>query len=280
MYTTIITAAAISLIIGGSIAYEINKIKIKGFLGERKVNRKLQKLSKKNKGKVIKNLNLIKKDGISTQIDHVFVNNSGIFVVETKNYSGKLVGSEKDYNWTQVLGDKKYEAHNFARQNEGHVAAIYEFLGKNCSLPVYSVLSFNPTCETRLNLKKSIVTSYDTISDAIKFRSRKPLVSDAVVDNIYNLLNTEAIKNKSVSKTHVERLTLQQNYDKKAKRKGLSREEMDIQTARNFERMSSYSIDLSKPGKHSFEELVKDASKRTPERNSGRSSNPFYDNSR
>ena len=188
MYTTIITAAAaITVFLGSSIVYNIKKNEIKGFLGEFNVNNKLKKLAKKNKGKVIKNLNLIKKDGLSTQIDHVYVNNSGIFVIETKNYSGRLVGTEKDYTWSQVLGKNVYETHNFARQNEGHVAALSEFLGKRLSLPVYSIVCFNPGCETDLILNKSILSNYNSVANAIKIRSRNPIVSDELFCSVQKI---------------------------------------------------------------------------------------------
>ncbi|WP_318011012.1 nuclease-related domain-containing protein [Clostridium sp. FP1] len=35
----------------------------------------------------------------TTQIDHVIVSNYGIFVIETKNYKGWIIGNEFDENW-------------------------------------------------------------------------------------------------------------------------------------------------------------------------------------
>ena len=34
-----------------------------------------------------------------TELDEVIVNKNGVFIFEVKNYSGKLVGSETDYEW-------------------------------------------------------------------------------------------------------------------------------------------------------------------------------------
>lgn len=39
----------------------------------------------------------------TTQIDHVYVSIFGIFVLETKNYSGWIFGGEKQVKWTQTL---------------------------------------------------------------------------------------------------------------------------------------------------------------------------------
>ena len=36
-----------------------------------------------------------------TELDNVIINNRGVFIIEVKNYSGVLVGSEDDYEWTK-----------------------------------------------------------------------------------------------------------------------------------------------------------------------------------
>lgn len=38
-------------------------------------------------------------DGRPAELDNVVVNQYGIFIIEVKNYSGKLVGTEDDYEW-------------------------------------------------------------------------------------------------------------------------------------------------------------------------------------
>ena len=41
-------------------------------------------------------------DGKPTELDNVIVNKFGVFIIEVKNYSGRLSGSEDDYEWTKV----------------------------------------------------------------------------------------------------------------------------------------------------------------------------------
>lgn len=81
------------------------------------------------------------KDG-TAQIDHVVVSVFGIFVIETKNYSGWIFGSENKQNWTQCLkGGKKYPFQNPLWQNKLHIAS----LAKELDLPVsvfHSVVYF------------------------------------------------------------------------------------------------------------------------------------------
>lgn len=44
----------------------------------------------------------IESDGKKTELDNLIVNNRGVFIIEVKNYSGSLFGTEEDYNWVQT----------------------------------------------------------------------------------------------------------------------------------------------------------------------------------
>ena len=45
----------------------------------------------------------------TTQIDHVLISRFGVFVIETKNYSGWIFANAKQATWTQVLFHKKFK---------------------------------------------------------------------------------------------------------------------------------------------------------------------------
>ena len=47
-------------------------------------------------------------DGTTTQIDHVVVSQYGVFVVETKTYSGWIFGDEKSREWMQTPRPKPW----------------------------------------------------------------------------------------------------------------------------------------------------------------------------
>lgn len=38
-------------------------------------------------------------DGMSAELDNVIVNSYGVFIIETKNYKGRLYGNEDDYKF-------------------------------------------------------------------------------------------------------------------------------------------------------------------------------------
>ena len=40
-------------------------------------------------------------DGKRTELDNVIINSRGVYIIEVKNYSGELFGTEDDYEWIQ-----------------------------------------------------------------------------------------------------------------------------------------------------------------------------------
>jgi restriction system protein len=60
----------------------------------------------------------------TAQIDHLVVADTGIFVIETKHYTGWIFGDPNDSQWTQVIYRKKSRFQNPIRQNYGHVKAL------------------------------------------------------------------------------------------------------------------------------------------------------------
>ena len=127
------------------IVIKINANSIRGKVGEKRVSSKLKGI--KN-GKVINNLTLFVSDNKTCQIDHILVCTRGIFVIETKNYAGRIYGDDSQREWTQVLnyGKVKNKFYSPVKQNNTHV---YE-LGRrihysnlyNCVIFVKNNISF------------------------------------------------------------------------------------------------------------------------------------------
>ncbi|MCW8873914.1 MAG: NERD domain-containing protein [Xanthomonadales bacterium] len=72
-------------------------------------------------------------NGPTTHIDHVVVSPYGVFVIETRHYSGCIFGSERDPHWTRVRFRSKQKFQNPLRQNPGHVRALQELSGLDAS---------------------------------------------------------------------------------------------------------------------------------------------------
>ena len=93
---------------------------------------------------LINNVTLPTQDG-TTQVDHVLVSLKGIFVIESKHYSGHVVGSEKSAKWMQITKWEKRQFQNPLRQNYKHVAELNALL-PNISKSVFkNVVVFSGT---------------------------------------------------------------------------------------------------------------------------------------
>jgi hypothetical protein len=66
-----------------------------------------------------------------TQIDHILVSPFGVFVLETKNYSGWIFGTAEDSRWTVSYagGRSKKSFLNPLLQNRTHVEAVQKWFG-------------------------------------------------------------------------------------------------------------------------------------------------------
>ena len=103
----------------------------RGWLGEFRVKLIIGK-TKPGVRYIMNDLVIKTEDGKTSQIDHVCINRNGIFVIETKNYSGRIYGKENQQEWTQVLnyGRTKNRFYNPIKQNRTHVYRIAQILPK------------------------------------------------------------------------------------------------------------------------------------------------------
>jgi predicted RNA-binding Zn-ribbon protein involved in translation (DUF1610 family) len=95
----------------------------KGWMGEQMVRWSARWLLDRESYQAIHNVTLQTLDG-TTQIDHIFVSQYGIFVVETKNYSGWIFGKAEQARWTQKLYRHSNQFQNPLLQNYKHVKAL------------------------------------------------------------------------------------------------------------------------------------------------------------
>lgn len=103
-------------------------------------------------GRFLFNCYLPKADGTTTEIDVMLIHSTGIFVIESKNYSGWIFGSEKSKTWTQTLrrGNGRIQKEHFYNpimQNNTHVKWLKKIIGNN--VPIYSVIAFSKRCSLK-----------------------------------------------------------------------------------------------------------------------------------
>jgi len=161
--------------------------------------------------RLLANVYLPKEDGGTTEVDVIMVSEAGIFVIESKNYSGWLYGDEKSQLWTQVLHERaKFKFFNPVWQNRGHIDAVKRALastGLDDSL-IRSYIVFSERC----TLKQITTTSPDVL--VLKREDLKRQLYDDVrgsigvmtpeaVDKAYELLHRYAHADQGVKDAHV-----------------------------------------------------------------------------
>lgn len=160
--------------------------------------------------KIMANLYLPKSDGSTTEIDLIMISQRGIYVFESKNYSGWIFGNEKNKNWTQMLQNRqKNRFFNPIWQNKGHISALKLATEIEDNNFYKSYIIFSERCE----LKKITVTSPNvkvikrsfllrTIKEDIK--ASETLLTIEEVDGLYSKLQQYVCVDESVKQAHIE----------------------------------------------------------------------------
>lgn len=178
------------IVLGGVI--RILKPKIKGFIGEKEVAFFLSKLDSE-KYKVMNNLK-VDIDREKTQIDHLVISNYGIFVIETKNYKGRIYGDESTNYWTQIFYEDKIKFYNPIRQNDLHVKVLKDILNGYPSMLYFPIVVFIEGSDLRVNTITDVVYTRDLIKTIRQHRTE--IIPDDIRDDIYNYLINLNIKTK------------------------------------------------------------------------------------
>ncbi|MFC3800957.1 NERD domain-containing protein [Cohnella sp. GCM10012308] len=174
--------------------------KIKGVIGEFSVRRKLGKLDLKEYT-VLHDVMIQRPDGKTSQIDHLVVSNYGVFVIETKNYTGCIMGSEKSEYWTQVIYKRKEKLYNPIRQNYGHIKALEGFL-KDETIPFISIVAFSTRADLKLEpMSAEVVYTTRLVSTIQKYKTIV-LPEEKRLD-IHKALSTKTVHTRHERKKHV-----------------------------------------------------------------------------
>ncbi len=128
------------LFFAGIFYLQWNRANIRGWFGEKNISSRLHTLPDDY---VLFNDVYINTGNRSIQIDHIVVSIYGIFVIETKNYTGWIYGTDNSEYWTKNVFGNKYQFHNPIKQNYSHVSALNNLLNipKDKFIPIVVFLS-------------------------------------------------------------------------------------------------------------------------------------------
>ncbi|MEN8076965.1 nuclease-related domain-containing protein [Clostridioides difficile] len=173
----------------------VNALK-SGLTGENKAKSIFEKLS--NDYYVLNDLS-IEIEGKTSQIDNIVVGSNGVFVIETKNINGHIVGDSNSNNITQHKvgrkgGEYSRTMYNPIKQVGTQVYRVSELLKKsNINIWVQGVVFFtNYQCEVELQSNKipvfsiredgeneilKYISSYENNNSTISIKTKEEIVS-------------------------------------------------------------------------------------------------------
>jgi hypothetical protein len=223
------------LIIALSITFSIgirlfNSPKAKGTRLENKIHQRLEKLALKYEGFAFKDLMLPMGDS-TTQIDNVLITPKAMFVIEAKNYKGRIFGSINQDQWTltskttktyknkrgksyQKSFINKYQFYNPIKQNETHVNALKKYT--KAGFPIYNLVVFGSLSDlSALDSTESMhLTKTFYLNNLIdkRLKSTKKNISKEEVNEIAKTLLDKNILNKKLRRNHVK--AIKKKYSK------------------------------------------------------------------
>jgi hypothetical protein len=192
----------------------------KGKYGEYLTYKYLREMEKKG-AKILFNLYIPKPGGGTAEIDILMLCSKGIFVFESKNYSGWIFGREHQQDWYQTLPAgsgktcNKEKFYNPIKQNATHIKALKGLVADN--IPIWSIVVFSERCTlkdieitsdnvsviNRYNVKKEINSIYR--KDATYVLSKYEIV------NLYNKLYPYTQVGEGVKRQHIENIKRYRN---------------------------------------------------------------------
>ncbi|MBS4172870.1 nuclease-related domain-containing protein [Bacillus sp. FJAT-49736] len=182
----------------------------KGLLGEYLTYTMLQKLPGEHK--TIVNTYLPNSKGGTTEIDLVFIHETGIYVIESKNYSGWIFGKESDRNWCQMLPNRqKSYFYNPVKQNQTHMNALKRELPTIAEKNMFSLIVFSNRCQLKkisVDIENVRIIKRDQLTSLLKkliIRSPKILNQDSIF-YIYSKLKEYSNVSQEVKMKHVDQV--------------------------------------------------------------------------
>ena len=192
--------------------FSLFRSRIKGVIGEKTISSILYFLDK-SKYKVINNV-VLKNNEITSQIDHIIISDFGIFVIETKNYKGWIVGNEKSEYWTQVIYKYKQKFYNPILQNSGHIRALKNCLREFPNVEYKSIVVFSTKAEIKIDTTKDIINSNQLLQTIKKYSQVNLTENDK--QKIIQKIDSSNLVNSYDKKKHIrsieQRIDIREKY--------------------------------------------------------------------
>lgn len=187
----------------------------KGKLGEYMTYRYLRS-AEKNGAQFLFNIYIPKGENETTEIDVLMIHTKGLFVFESKNYSGWIFGNEHQKNWYQTLPQGRGRSHkesfyNPIMQNKTHIKHLKALVGEN--IPTHSIITFSERCTLkRVEVKSDdiYVINRDKVYATVAAicAQREGVLSTTQISEIYDMLYPYTQVSDAIREQHIQNINL------------------------------------------------------------------------
>ena len=191
-------------IVGGWLFYFAkflpNQAEYRGRRGEQKVFSILKKLPDEY---YLLNDIVLQRNGYSVQIDHVVISPYGIFVIETKNYTGWIYGNDDCDQWTKNVYGYRYYFGNPVKQNHSHVKALANFfyMSEDCFVPI---VVFLDKADLRCSTNATVIYASQLLDEIYSHSNSVMTLAD--VQRLATILDAATIETEDTRKEHISKV--------------------------------------------------------------------------
>lgn len=168
-----------------------------------------------NGAKFLFNIYVPKNDEETTEIDVLMISSKGVFVFESKNYSGWIFGNDNKKYWYQTLPtgrgkSRKIKFYNPVFQNNTHIKYLKSLIGDQ--VPVYSIITFSERCTLKnVNVQSSevyVINRYQVYNLISSIYNSNPenQIDDTQIEKIYNTLYPHTQIDENAKQLHIENI--------------------------------------------------------------------------
>jgi len=165
----------------------------------------------------------------TTEIDVLLIHETGVYVFESKNYSGWIYGSTDQRKWTQTFNFhrrykhgrevQKYHFMNPIMQNKLHIKWLKKYFSNKFDrmIPFHSIVVFGDNCVIKTPIAESdnhTVLYSSQVAEAInqKFSTSNQFLSSEEIDHLYEMLIPLTHTSESIKQQHI--LRIQEKHSK------------------------------------------------------------------
>ena len=160
--------------------------------------------------KFILNAYIPTKNGETTEIDIIMIHETGLYIFESKNFSGWIYGTDTENEWVQILSNgRKIQKNYFFNpiiQNRQHMKWLGHYLSD--VLPMFSFIVFSDRCvlrEINSTGSRNFVVNRFELLDKVKdvISSNKSTLSKSNIDVLYEVLYPLTQVSEEVKNEHI-----------------------------------------------------------------------------